>query len=629
MADELTPNLGLTKPDVGASDDTWGEKLNINFDILDQLKSAFISDDPPDIPAPGMLWWHASTGALYIYYDDVTSQQWVEVGRAPTSGGGSSSGSNVTTSDSPPTSAVDGDLWWESNTGRVYIYYDDGSSSQWVEIGSAGSSSSGELNFIQAGAGAVTRTMQDKARETISVKDFGAVGNGFDDDTAAIQAAINAAGPTNSTVYFPAGRYVAVGLVISPTAGGWNNPPLVGDGARSSAIVRPTNTNGHMLTINYLDGSDAFWVPASTRISGLEFFGFGGTATTGHSIHCPGNTTPGAYGYAPWLEDVIFIHSPEHCLNLGQNRNFGYFHNCVGLYSNKAVLNMLGCGDHCFTKCVFGAPQFVDSPVAVLSSAFSVKFYGCDFHDAQQACGVVIDSQYSFVSFTDCVINSNAQHGVLISGTGTALDEPTSFTSCFFSENSLQTNGGYHNIAINNRANVAIIGCKFSAPGVGGTNLPGYHVGIAGTPGDVVFEGNIIVSGSMTINITNQPLVLTDCGQYQETSLPTIASGSGTITAATGNMRSIRNGNLISVSADCAITDNGSGATDIRFPIPYGVPQGATFGHGGELSLANQMVLVTVNSGSSVASVRFAASGFPYPGGTGAGIHCSFSYSIA
>jgi parallel beta-helix repeat protein len=69
--------------------------------------------------------------------------------------------------------------------------------------------SSAQISFIQAGIGAVTRTAQNKMREIVSVKDFGAVGDGVTDDTVAIQNAVdyvNSAG--GGDVYVPDGIYM-------------------------------------------------------------------------------------------------------------------------------------------------------------------------------------------------------------------------------------------------------------------------------------------------------------------------------------------------------------------------------------------------------------------------------------
>ncbi len=77
----------------------------------------------------------------------------------------------------------------------------------------AASSGSSLVGFIQSGSGAVATTVQAKLRETVSVTDFGAVGDGVADDTAAIQATITRVTAAGGIVHFPPGTYKILGTI--------------------------------------------------------------------------------------------------------------------------------------------------------------------------------------------------------------------------------------------------------------------------------------------------------------------------------------------------------------------------------------------------------------------------------
>lgn len=85
------------------------------------------------------------------------------------------------------------------------------------------------VGFLQAGTGAVSRDVRSKLREQlVSVKDFGAVGDGITNDTAAIQAAFNAI--SDREIFFPAGTYVCGAVTIT------NQCRVVGEGADATFI---------------------------------------------------------------------------------------------------------------------------------------------------------------------------------------------------------------------------------------------------------------------------------------------------------------------------------------------------------------------------------------------------------
>jgi hypothetical protein len=81
---------------------------------------------------------------------------------------------------------------------------------------SPGATTADLVTYSPAGSGAVNTTVEAKLRQYVSVKDFGAVGDGVTDDTAAIQAAIDYGVLQSNVVFMPSGNYLVTDTLDIP-----------------------------------------------------------------------------------------------------------------------------------------------------------------------------------------------------------------------------------------------------------------------------------------------------------------------------------------------------------------------------------------------------------------------------
>jgi len=123
--------------------------------------------------------------------------------------------------------------------------------------------------YDPAGAGAVATTVQAKLRESVSVKDFGAVGNGVADDAAAFNAA-HAATPSGATIYVPPGTYY-LGSTVTTTY-----RPFFFDAAITNGPGSIVGALVHTSDSTY--GTQSFGVGTAYQIGAYYKFGrnFGG-----------------------------------------------------------------------------------------------------------------------------------------------------------------------------------------------------------------------------------------------------------------------------------------------------------------------------------------------------------------
>jgi hypothetical protein len=110
------------------------------------------------------------------------------------------------------------------------------------QLNSSGGVDACQVTYDPPFVNSISTTVCDKLEQYISVKDFGAIGDGVANDTAALQNAINAVQSLKTTLYVPAGTYKYTTLTITDSIA------IIGDGNASKLYTTDINLGGITVT---------------------------------------------------------------------------------------------------------------------------------------------------------------------------------------------------------------------------------------------------------------------------------------------------------------------------------------------------------------------------------------------
>jgi hypothetical protein len=373
--------------------------------------------------------------------------------------------------------------------------------------------------FLQTGTSAVTRTWQSKAADIFSVKDFGAVGDGITNDTAAIQNAINAA---FGMLYFPTGSYLVNNLTLKeglilygagPQAAlilcAANNTVIFYYGATSSTptgfgvfgmrLLSNSKTNCSAIVI---DGSSSSIRCSQIRINDLNIEGtfsngiylrycaniyisnvFSASVVNGITIDNCADTdiisckiqSGSGYGFivnggSGAFDEGVRLSA---CSTNGQN---------IGLYiSGQDWGDAAACS---FTTCPGGA--------LIMAASTNWKFSASEFAPAgavPATAAIQIDASCSGMSFSSCQI-SNSTFGAAVSGS------KHSFVGCYFVANSNV------DLYLSGSSKVSVNGNIFDSTGVAWSVLEALGADYTACVGNVS-NGLITLVGANSISANN------------------------------------------------------------------------------------------------------------------------------
>jgi hypothetical protein len=296
-------------------------------------------------------------------------------------------------------------------------------------------SNTDQLTYNQGSTGAVNRVLTTRLQDFVSVKDFGAVGNGVANDTAAIQAAINSGKP----IVFPQGTYLS-GPLTQATTG----QRFYADGQ----VTIAKNANGTLFTAT----------GAYVELNGLQFVGSGFTGDNidisgNHArlITCSSYGTPGVAARLRGSHNQIFGTSGSYTTTdttangydivIGTDGVATLYHDLSGIYTSQANggIKFIDTGAHTVIGGQFGKITVTRGSSGYIAGCNAGQFTGCRVNG-------VVSIEQSNGSFSACQFSGTTV--TIGSGTtGVNFDVSNIFSSATTFVNS---SGNFNSIQLGN-----------------------------------------------------------------------------------------------------------------------------------------------------------------------------------
>ena len=234
----------------------------------------------------------------------------------------------------------------------------------------------------------------------LNALDYGAKGDGTTDDTAALQAALNAIPATGGALYIPTGTYKTTSTL---SCLGKSNVLIYGDGMGAS-VINASAVTSNLLVLGYTSGAPSPAVLNNMTLDGFTIYG-SGTAAMGHIVDFRGinNVVFNAMEFYNGYPEGVYCDGSTVAFD-GLRITNCYFHDCYkGPISNGFNTNTLGV-----TNIVIENNRFERMATGVYVLGQNVSICNNEFKDIRNVGIGAGESNFNATrSISGCVISSN------------------------------------------------------------------------------------------------------------------------------------------------------------------------------------------------------------------------------